>query len=98
MELGPGTRQVAAGYILYGSSVVFVITTGNGVDMFVLDQSIGAFVLVKTGIRIPATHKVYSINEAYFDRWTLGQRRLIARMTGPEAGGGGFTSRWLCWV
>ena len=47
----PGTSQVAAGYILYGSSVVFVLTTGSGVDMFVLDQSIGSFVLVEANIR-----------------------------------------------
>jgi fructose-1,6-bisphosphatase I len=61
----PGRTQVAAGYILYGSSVVFVLTTGQGVDMFVLDQSIGAFILVKSGLRIPETGKTYSINEAY---------------------------------
>ena len=60
----PGHTQVAAGYILYGSSVVFVLTTGNGVDMFVLDQSIGSFVLVKSGIRIPSEGKIYSVNEA----------------------------------
>ena len=46
--LHPGTRQVAAGYVLYGSSTVFVLTTGNGVDMFVLDQSIGSYVLVES--------------------------------------------------
>ena len=44
--LRPGIEQVAAGYVLYGSSTVLVLTTGNGVDMFVLDQSIGSFVLV----------------------------------------------------
>src|SRR4029453_14708016 len=44
-----GTCQVAAGYILYGSSTVFVLTTGQGVDMFVLDPSIGSFVLVAPG-------------------------------------------------
>ncbi|MFK7960745.1 MAG: class 1 fructose-bisphosphatase [Phycisphaerales bacterium] len=63
--LQPGWRQAAAGYVLYGSSTVFVLTTGNGVDMFVLDQSIGAFVLVAGGLRIPSGHKVYSVNEAY---------------------------------
>ncbi len=51
----PGVNQVAAGYILYGSSTVFVLTTGQGVDMFVLDPSIGSFVLVNSQIRIPAT-------------------------------------------
>lgn len=60
-----GTQQVAAGYILYGSSTVFVLTTGNGVDMFVLDPWIGSFVLVKSKIRIPEAAQHYSVNEAY---------------------------------
>jgi len=60
----PGSQQVAAGYILYGSSTVFVLTTGNGVDLFVLDPSIGSFVLVQSKIRIPAVGKTYSVNEA----------------------------------
>jgi fructose-1,6-bisphosphatase I len=58
-----GSRQVAAGYVLYGSSTVFVLTLGEGVDMFVLDPSIGAFVRVAEGLRIPARNKVYSLNE-----------------------------------
>jgi fructose-1,6-bisphosphatase I len=60
----PGSRQVAAGYVLYGSSTVFVLTTGRGVDMFVLDPSIGSFVLVKRDLQIPRTGKIYSVNEA----------------------------------
>jgi fructose-1,6-bisphosphatase I len=62
--LQPGTEQVAAGYILYGASTVFVLTTGHGVDMFVLDSSIGSFVLVKRQLRIPPRHASYSVNEA----------------------------------
>lgn len=72
-----GTRQVAAGYILYGSSTVFVITTGNGVHMFVLDQSIGSFVLVKSDIRIPQSNKVYSVNEAYTNSFPEGYRKYF---------------------
>ncbi len=60
----PGSQQVAAGYILYGSSTVFVLTTGRGVDMFVLDPAIGSFVLVKRSIVVPAQGKTYSVNEA----------------------------------
>ena len=63
--LQQGTEQVAAGYVLYGSSTVLVLTTGNGVDMFVLDQSIGSFVLVSKNLTIPEGNKTYSINEAY---------------------------------
>ena len=67
--LQPGHLQVAAGYVLYGSSTVLVLTTGNGVDMFVLDQSIGSFVLVEKGIKIPNGNTTYSINEAYTERF-----------------------------
>ncbi|MBT4529692.1 MAG: class 1 fructose-bisphosphatase [Phycisphaerae bacterium] len=68
--LSPGKDQVAAGYVLYGSSTVLVLTTGNGVDMFVLDQSIGSFVLVTKGIQIPSGNKTYSINEAYTEKFS----------------------------
>jgi fructose-1,6-bisphosphatase I len=67
--LQPGLRQVAAGYVLYGSSTVLVLTIGNGVDMFVLDPSIGAFVRVSQGLRIPPRNKCYSLNEG--NRLTL---------------------------
>ena len=62
--LQSGSQQVAAGYILYGASTVFVLTTGHGVDMFVLDSSIGSFVLVKRQLRIPERNACYSVNEA----------------------------------
>jgi len=65
----PGHRQVGAGYILYGSSTVFVVTTGNGVNMFVLDPAIGTFVLVKRSITIPHEQRIYSVNEAYRDNF-----------------------------
>ena len=60
----PGSKQVAAGYVLYGSSTVFVLTTGSGVDMFVLDPAIGSFILVNSQVKMPATGKIYSVNEA----------------------------------
>ncbi len=61
--LQAGTEQVAAGYILYGSSTVLVVTTGNGVQMFVLDPAIGSFLLVEEEVRIPARGETYSLNE-----------------------------------
>jgi fructose-1,6-bisphosphatase I len=61
--LQPGREQIAAGYVLYGSSTIFVLTVGNGVDMFVLDPAVGAFMLVERGIRTPAASKSYSVNE-----------------------------------
>jgi fructose-1,6-bisphosphatase I len=58
-----GSEQVAAGYVLYGSSTVFTLTLGDGVDMFVLDPSIGAFVRVAQGLKVPKAHRCYSVNE-----------------------------------
>jgi fructose-1,6-bisphosphatase I len=86
----PGSRQVAAGYILYGSSTVFVLTTGNGVDMFVLDSSIGSFVLVKRQIRIPDAGKTYSVNEAYRPTFPEGYGRYL-----DWAHAAGYSSRYI---
>lgn len=85
-----GVQQLAAGYILYGSSTVFVVTTGNGVDMFELDPTIGSFMLVKSKIRIPAKNKVYSINEAYADQFPPGYRAYL-----QHAHASGYSSRYI---
>lgn len=61
--LMPGYTQVAAGYILYGPSTVFTLTLGNGVQMFVLDPSIGAFLRVESRLKIPQASPHYSLNE-----------------------------------
>ena len=76
--LHQGKEQVAAGYVLYGSSTVLVLTTGNGVDMFVLDQSIGSFVLVSKGLQIPEGNKTYSINEAYTAKFSNEIQQYLA--------------------
>jgi fructose-1,6-bisphosphatase I len=76
--LQPGSRQLAAGYILYGSSVVMVLALDDGVDMFVLDPDLGDFVLVKEQVRIPAEKKIYSINEAYVNGFEAGLRAYLA--------------------
>ena len=67
--LQPGFRQVAAGYMLYGSSTMFVLTIGQGVDLFVLDPSIGAFMRVERGLTIPSGNKTYSVNEGTASRF-----------------------------
>ena len=59
-----GRKQVAAGYILYGPSTVLVLSTGRGVHMFSLDPAVGAFVLVRSDLKIPSGGKTYSLNEA----------------------------------
>jgi len=85
-----GSAQVAAGYILYGSSTVFVLTTGRGVHMFVLDPSIGSFVLVHSGVRIPAAGKTYSVNEANLQTFPAGIQRYL-----DWAHGDGYSSRYI---
>ncbi len=75
--LQEGSRQVAAGYVLYGSSTILVLTTGNGVDMFVLDQTIGSFVLVEANLQIPTGNNMYSINEAYTAKFGDGVRAYL---------------------
>ncbi len=75
--LQPGSRQVAAGYVLYGSSTVFVLTLGKGVDMFVLDPGIGAFMRVEQGLRVPASSKSYSVNEGNRKSFPLGFQRYL---------------------
>ncbi len=86
----PGRTQVAAGYILYGSSTLFVLTTGAGVDMFVLDQSIGSFLLVKRGIKMPETGKTYSVNEANRGTFPDGYNKYL-----DWAHGNGYSSRYI---
>ena len=85
-----GSQQVAAGYVLYGSSTVFVLTTGSGVDMFVLDPSIGSFVLVKSQVQIPAAGKTYSVNEANRRTFPDGFSRYL-----DWAHAHGYSSRYI---
>lgn len=75
--LQPGAQQVAAGYVLYGSSTVFVLTVGQGVDMFVLDPSVGAFMLVERGLKTPAVSKSYSVNEGNRRTFPEGYQRYL---------------------
>jgi fructose-1,6-bisphosphatase I len=64
VALQPGAEQVAAGYVAYGSSTMFVFTTGDGVNGFTLDPSIGEFLLTRPNLRIPDEGTSYSVNEA----------------------------------
>lgn len=75
--LQPGHRQVAAGYVVYGSSTMFVYTAGNEVAGFTLDPAIGEFLCSHPRIRIPARGKIYSCNEANSRYWPEGLRRWL---------------------
>jgi len=73
-----GRKQVAAGYILYGSSTMLVYTTGQGVHGFTLDPTIGEFLLSHPDIRTPPVGKYYSVNESNWNRWTPAVQRAVA--------------------
>ncbi|HHT7629030.1 class 1 fructose-bisphosphatase [Pasteurella multocida] len=73
----PGNRQVAAGYIVYGSSTMLVYTTGNGVNGFTYDPSLGVFCLSHENIQIPTNGKIYSINEGQYLKFPQGVKKYI---------------------
>lgn len=75
--LQKGTEQVAAGYVLYGTSTLLVYTTGRGVNAFTLDPTIGEFCLSHPEIKIPASGSIYSINQGYYLKFDLEMRRYI---------------------
>jgi fructose-1,6-bisphosphatase I len=75
--LQKGVNQVAAGYIIYGSSTMMVFTTGNGVNAFTLDSSIGDFCLSHPDIKIPTDGNIYSINDGIYDRMEPGVQHYV---------------------
>ncbi len=79
-----GSEQVAAGYFIYGPSTMLVYTTGNGVNGFTLDPSVGEFLLSHPDIKIPERGKVYSVNEAYTAYWDEPTKRVVEYFKSPE--------------
>lgn len=75
--LQPGSKQVAAGYIIYGSSTMLVYTTGNGVHGFTFDPSLGVFCLSHENIRIPEYGNIYSVNEGNYRYFPDGVKQYI---------------------
>jgi len=84
--LRPGRDQVAAGYVVYGSSTVMAYTAGNGVHMFTLDPSIGAFVLAQESLKMPVAGRTYSANEAYRNQFPEGVQKYLEWTKTKEAG------------
>ena len=78
--LKPGTEQVCSGYVIYGSSTVFVYTTGHGVHGFTLDPSVGEFLLSHPEIKMPSRGKIYSINEANSRYWHPGTTEYVKKI------------------
>jgi len=86
--LQPGAAQVAAGYVIYGSSTMFVYTTGQGVHGFTLDPSLGEFLLSHEDIRLPDIARTYSINEGRTSTWAPEVRRWVEWLKTPDGGTG----------
>ncbi|MGC9403597.1 class 1 fructose-bisphosphatase [Vibrio genomosp. F10] len=94
--LQPGNKQVAAGYVVYGSSTMLVYTTGNGVNGFTYDPSIGTFCLSHPDMMTPDDGKIYSINEGNYIRFPTGVKKYIkyCQENVPEDGRP-YTSRYI---
>ena len=94
--LQPGHKQVAAGYVIYGSSTMLVYTTGNGVNGFTYDPSLGTFCLSHENMMIPEDGHIYSINEGNYIRFPLGVKKYIkyCQESAPEEGRP-YTSRYI---
>ncbi|HSY76034.1 MAG TPA: class 1 fructose-bisphosphatase [Bacteroidia bacterium] len=94
--LQPGTEQVAAGYILYGSSTMLVYTTGKGVNGFTLDPSIGEFCLSHPNMQTPKKGKIYSINEGNYVHFPEGVKKFIKYCQEEDAASERpFSSRYI---
>ncbi|MFI5230233.1 MAG: class 1 fructose-bisphosphatase [Gemmatimonadales bacterium] len=93
--LQPGRRQVAAGYVIYGSSTMMVYTTGQGVHGFTLDPSIGEFLLSHPNIRIPEHGRYLSVNDSYEELWDDGVRTLMRSYRGLEGDHKALSTRYV---
>ncbi len=94
--LQSGTEQVAAGYVIYGSSTMLVYTTGKGVNGFTLDPSIGEFCLSHPNLKIPRTGTIYSVNEGNYVHFPDGVKQYIKYcQMEDEASFRPYTSRYI---
>jgi fructose-1,6-bisphosphatase I/sedoheptulose-1,7-bisphosphatase len=95
--LQPGTRQVAAGYAIYGPTTMLVLTVGNGVNGFTLDPSLGEFKLTHPHIQVPADTQEFAINASNSRFWEAPVKRYVdeclAGTPGPR--GKDFNMRWI---
>lgn len=92
--LRPGTEQIAAGYILYGPSTVFVYSCGKGVHQFTLDRAIGEFLLSRPRLRVPPSGTVYSVNDGNYPKWSPGVQRFLEHLRDPKEAGKQYASRY----
>jgi fructose-1,6-bisphosphatase I len=94
--LQAGVKQVAAGYIIYGSSTMMVYATRRGVNGFTLDQSIGEFTLSHPDIKCPPEGKIYSVNHGNYFKYEEGVRNYITCCQQKDkTNGGPYTQRYI---
>lgn len=95
--LQPGTTQVCGGYALYGPSSMLVLTTGDGVNGFTLDQNIGEFILTNPNMTIPEDTREFAINAANSRFWEAPITRYVDECLAGETGprGENFNMRWI---
>jgi fructose-1,6-bisphosphatase I len=82
-----GSRQVAAGYVMFGPSTMLVYTSGAGVNAFMLDPEVTEFFLWREKIKMPPRGMTYAVNEAHYDTWHPGARQLIEHLCEPSERG-----------
>jgi len=94
--LQPGHKQVAAGYVIYGSSTMFVYTTGRGVHGFTLDPEIGEYILSDENIRIPDRCRCFSSNDSNYSKWDEGTKKFADHIRYSKQGRyANVTSRYI---
>jgi fructose-1,6-bisphosphatase I len=92
--LQPGSKQIAAGYVVYGSSTILVYSVGNGVHGFTLEPSVGAFILSHPNMRMPEQGTYYSVNESYLSTFPKVYADYIERLR-SDALGHKYGSRYI---
>ncbi|PHT70202.1 Fructose-1,6-bisphosphatase, chloroplastic [Capsicum annuum] len=91
----PGNNLLAAGYCMYSSAVIFVLSLGNGVFSFTLDPMFGEFILTQEHIQIPKAGKIYAFNEGNYQLWDDRLKKYIDHLKDPGPSGNPYSSRYI---
>jgi len=92
--MGPGSEQLAAGYLVYGPATVFVYTAGAGVHVFTLDPVDRRFRLTSAAVRMPRRGRTYAVNDANWPAWGAADRVLLEWLRGVDGGRPGYRLRY----
>lgn len=93
----PGNNLLCAGYCMYSSSTILVLTIGEGVYGFTLDPTVGEFIMSHDNIKVPESGKIYSFNEGNYDMWTPGLKKYMDSLKtgGAEKGTKPYSARYI---